>query len=393
MAPPSHGLWSRVRRRLAVLTTGRQDWGILRSTCALLRQDPDFELKLIVGGMHLSKQFGRTEFELRADGFEPDEALAWIDDDRATDALEQAGQAIPAVGEALERLKPEAMLLVGDRFETAAAAMAATIQRVPVIHLHGGEETEGAIDNAFRHAITQMAQLHLVSHEVHKQRVISMGMDPRTVHVVGAPGLDNLFRPDLPGLSELTRRLGITLDPPVVVVTLHPATASSTPQAALVSALCEAMDAVEATYVITLPNTDPGHAPLREALIGASKKPRRVAVDALGSRFYWGLLKAADAMLGNSSSAIIEGSALGLPAVNVGDRQKGRLRGENMVDAPADAIAISTALRHALSPATRRDLRKKECPFGNGRSASLILDTLRAWTPPFSPDVALPGGH
>jgi UDP-hydrolysing UDP-N-acetyl-D-glucosamine 2-epimerase len=376
-----------------VLTTGRQDWGILRSTCALLRQDPGFELKLMVGGMHLSTQFGRTEFELQADGFEADEAMSWIDDDPPTHALDQAGRAIPAVGRALERQKPEALLLVGDRFETAAAAMAATIVRVPVIHLHGGEETEGAIDNAFRHAITQMAQLHFVSHEVHRQRVISMAANPTTVHVVGAPGLDNLFRPDLPGISELSARLGIGLNPPVVVVTLHPATASSTPQSALVSALCEGMDAVKATYVITLPNTDPGHGPLRAALLSAAEKPRRVAVDALGSRFYWGLLKAADAMLGNSSSAIIEGSALGLPAVNVGDRQKGRLRGENVIDARPDAVAISTALRHALSPATRQDLQTRAGPFGNGRSASLILDALRAWQPPFLPAGALPGGR
>jgi UDP-hydrolysing UDP-N-acetyl-D-glucosamine 2-epimerase len=343
--------------------------------------------------MHLSQRFGRTAFELRDDGFEAAESLSWIDDDRATDALEQAGRVIPAMGEALVRQKAEALLLVGDRFETAAAAMASTIGRVPVIHLHGGEETEGAIDNAFRHAITQMAQLHLVSHEVHRERVISMGMNPSTVHVVGAPGLDNLRREDLPGPAELSERLGLDLGSPLVVVTLHPATASSTPPEEEASALCEAMDAVDATYVITLPNTDPGHELLRQSLIDASKKPRRVAVDALGSRYYWGLLKVADAMLGNSSSAIIEGSALGLPAVNIGTRQKGRLRGENVIDAPPDAAAIAAALKEALSPQTRQRLQDRARPFGDGRSASLILDTLRKWEPPFSPAAAFTGGR
>ncbi len=347
----------------------------------------------MVGGMHLSTQFGRTEFELRADGFEANESLAWIDDGGPTGVLEQAGRALTAVGHALERQQPEALLLVGDRFETAAAAIAATLQRVPIVHLHGGEETTGSIDNAFRHAITQLSHLHLVSHERHKQRVISMGMDPGTVHVVGAPGLDNLSRSDLPSARELSQRLGVELVAPLVVVTLHPATASSTPLSAEVSALCEAMDAVAATYVITLPNTDPGHAVIRDALLNAAKKPRRVAVEALGSRFYWGLLKTADALLGNSSSAIIESSALGLPVVNVGDRQKGRLRGENVIDAPVNAAAISTALAGALSSVTRQAFRQRPGPFGSGQSAPLIVDTLRMWRPPFSPAEPRPGVH
>jgi len=370
-----------LKRRIAVLTTGRQDWGILRSTCLLLRSDPAWDLKVLAGGMHLSERFGKTEFDLHADGFVADESLTWVDETDATGALEQAGRAIPAVGRALERQASEAVLMVGDRFETLAAAMAATLQRVPVVHLHGGEETAGAMDNAFRHAITQLAQLHLVSHEVHRQRVVSMAVDPRTVHVVGAPGLDNLFRSDLPNRSELAQRLGIELAAPVVVVTLHPATASSLPPSAEVEALCDAMDTVEATYVITLPNTDPGHGPIRERLRQAATGPRRVAVEALGSRAYWGLLKAADAMLGNSSSAIIEGSALGLPAVNIGERQKGRLRGENVINAAVEPAAISRGLRQALSPETQRACRASRGPFGQGDSAAAIIEILRGWRP------------
>lgn len=333
--------------------------------------------------MHLSTEFGRTEFELRADGFVADEALAWIESD-STNALDQAGRALSAVGHALERQQPEALLLVGDRFETAAAAIAATLQRVPLVHLHGGEETVGAIDNAFRHAITQLSQLHLVSHEVHRQRVISMGVDADRVRVVGAPGLDNLFRADLPGPAELEGRLGLELRAPVVVVTLHPTTAASATTSEVAS-LCAAMDDVKATYVITLPNTDPGHSSIRDALLIAAEKPGRVAVDALGSRAYWGLLKVASAMLGNSSSALIEGSALGLPAVNVGDRQKGRLRAGNIIDAAPDRADITRALTTALAPETRRKLQDSPKLFGQGSSAALIVDTLRMWSPPFSP--------
>lgn len=364
-----------------MLTTGRQDWGILRSTCLRLRSDPTWDLKVLAGGMHLSERFGKTVFDLHADGFEADESLPWMDETDDTGALEQAGRAIPAIGRALERQSPEAMLLVGDRFETAAGALAATLQRVPIAHLHGGEETAGAMDNALRHAITQLAQLHLVSHEVHRQRVVAMAVDPQTVHVVGAPGLDNLFRSDLPTRSELSGKLGIDLVSPVVVVTLHPTTASNLPPLAEVEALCGAMDAVGATYVITLPNTDPGHGPIRERLRRAAAGPRRVAVEALGSRAYWGLLKTADAMLGNSSSAIIEGSALGLPAVNIGERQKGRLRGENVIDAAVDPAAISHALKRALSPETQRTCRASRGPFGQGNSAAAIVEILRGWRP------------
>ncbi|MBP6702295.1 MAG: UDP-N-acetylglucosamine 2-epimerase (hydrolyzing) [Vicinamibacteria bacterium] len=378
-------------RRIGVLTTGRQDWGILRSTCLALREDSAFDLKLLVGGMHLSDAFGRTEFEIADDGFKADAALPWISADASSDALEQSARALEAVGHALERLDPEALLLVGDRFETAAAAIAATLSRVPVVHLHGGEETAGAVDNTLRHAITQMAQLHLVSHEAHRDRVVSMGIDPKTVHVVGAPGLDNLRRADLLTAGELAQKLGMELNHPLVVVTLHPSTASSVPGEAEVAALCEAMDEVAATFVITLPNSDPGHLLIREALVRAAQKPGRVAVEALGSRGYWGLLSQADAMLGNSSSAIIEGSALGLPAVNIGDRQQGRLRGNNVIDAPVDAVAIKSALRHALDPATRRACQESG-PFGHGRSADAILDILRLWNPPFGRIVAVDRG-
>jgi UDP-N-acetylglucosamine 2-epimerase (non-hydrolysing) len=333
--------------------------------------------------MHLSAEFGRTEFEVQADGFRADEALEWIGGESLS-ALDQAGRALSMVGHALERQRPEALVLVGDRFETAAAAMAATLKRVPLVHLHGGEETSGAVDNSFRHAITQMSQLHLVSHKAHAERVIAMGIDPAAVHVVGAPGLDNLHRKDLPSPAELENQLGLELRPPVVVVTLHPATAASTSPDEEAAALCSAMEDVAATYVITLPNTDPGHRSIREILQAAAKRPGRVAVEALGSRVYWALLRAADAMLGNSSSAVIEGSALGLPAVNVGERQRGRLRGDNLIDARADRAAISAALRTALSPETRQGLEGGPGLFGEGYSAARIMDILREWRAPFS---------
>jgi UDP-hydrolysing UDP-N-acetyl-D-glucosamine 2-epimerase len=367
------------RRTIAVLTSGRQDWGILRSTCAALRDDPRFHLSLWTGGMHEAEAFGRTRDDVVAEGFTPAQSLAWIEGDAS--AAAQSARALVLVHAALERVRPEALVLVGDRFETAIAATAATLARVPIVHLHGGEETEGAFDNAFRHAITKMSHLHLVSCDDHARRVVQMGEPRETVHVVGAPGLDNLHRTDLAGRDELESHLGIRLESPLVLVTHHPATLGADPTAE-VAAVVDAMREVPATYVITLPNADPGHAAVRDALVLAGRAPMRVATTSLGERRYWGLMRIADAMLGNSSSAIVEAPALGLPAVNVGDRQKGRARGTNVIDVPPKAEDIAAALRVALSDEGRRKARSGHSLFGDGKSARRIVDVLAAWVPP-----------
>jgi UDP-hydrolysing UDP-N-acetyl-D-glucosamine 2-epimerase len=373
-----------LKRRLAVLTSGRQDWGILRSTCRLLLADPQFDLQLLVGGMHCSAQFGDTQRLIEEEGFPVAERLPWIPDDGAASAFDQAGGAVRTVGAALQRCDPEALVLVGDRFETAAAALAATLARVPIVHLHGGEETEGAFDNALRHAVTKMSHLHLVSHPEHARRVVALGEDPSAVHVVGAPGLDNLHRADLADRRELEAWLGTALAPPVVLVTLHPATLGGDPRREA-EAVRDAMDAVEATYIITLPNSDPGWEPIRAILTAAAARPRQVAVEALGERRFWGLLRLTDALLGNSSGALIEAPALGVPAVNVGDRQKNRLRGANVLDAPAEAPALARALRTALGAAFRAKARIAPSPFGDGRSGPRIVEILRQWQPPRPP--------
>lgn len=370
--------------RLAVLSTGRQDWGILRSTCVALRDDAGFDLRLIVGGMHTSERFGHTARGIVADGFEPAETLDWIPDDASSSAVAQAATALGAVGGALERQGPDALFLVGDRFETAAAALAATIAALPIVHVHGGEESEGAFDNNFRHAITKLSHLHLVSHPDHRDRVVAMGEDPAAVHVVGAPGLDNARRRDLPDRAELEQTLGLPLRAPVVVVTLHPATLGGDPGAEA-RAVAAAMDAVDATYVITMPNTDPGHEAIREVWATAARGPRRVAVEALGERRYWGMLRLTDAVLGNSSSGLIEAPVLQVPAVNVGERERGRTRGENVIDVPAEPGAVTAGLRRALDPAFRAGLAGKPSPFGDGRAAERIRDVLAAWRPPRPP--------
>jgi UDP-hydrolysing UDP-N-acetyl-D-glucosamine 2-epimerase len=381
---------------IAILTTGRQDWGILHSTAAAIRAHPDLELRLLVGGMHLSARHGHTIDDIRADGFEPDAILAWLgDDDAGPDprAADQAAAALQAVAVELRDAPPDALLLVGDRFETAAAALAATLERVPIIHVHGGEQTLGAFDDALRHAITKLSHLHLVSHEEHARRIVALGEDPASVHIVGAPGLDAAVRDDLPSRDGLARDLGLALDPPIVLVTVHPATLEREPTAAA-SAVVAAMDAVPATYVITLPNTDPGGDAIRDLLLAAAAEPGRVAVDALGERRYWGLLRIADAMLGNSSSALIEAPVVDLPAVDVGDRQAGRRAGPNVLHAPADPDLVIEALREALATGTRARVAATRPALADGRAGQRIADIIAAWRPPRpprKPPITVPG--
>jgi UDP-hydrolysing UDP-N-acetyl-D-glucosamine 2-epimerase len=367
---------------LAVLTTGRQDWGILRTVCEALRAGTAIRLDVLAGGMHVSPRYGLTIEGVRADGFEP-VPLDWLGPSSDPPADRQAADALSAVGAHLRATDPDALLLVGDRFETAAAALAATVCRVPIVHLHGGEQSLGAFDDALRHAITKLSHLHLVSHEEHARRVLALGEDPGSVHVVGAPGTDAAFRADLLDRDALAAVLGLELRPPVVLTTVHPTTLDADPSA-VAGAVARAMQAMPATWIVTLPNADPGGERARALLAGAvddAPPGTALAVEALGELRYWSLLRVADAMLGNSSSGLVEAPAVGLPVVNVGDRQAGRLRGPNVIDVPAEPAAIVDGLRRALEPGFRGAAEASIPPLADGRAGQRAADIIAAWQP------------
>ena len=373
-------------RRLAVLTTGRQDFSILRHVIHGLDGDPRFELLLWVGGMHLSEQFGQVGALIEAEGLSPDRTLPFIGEppDPAADAV----RALGAVVQALDDTTPDALVLLGDRSETLAAAMGAAIRGVPLVHLHGGEESEGAIDNAQRHAITKLSHLHLTSHELHARRVIQMGEDPGCVHVVGPPGVDNLFRTDLPDRAELIAELGLD-DPaphPLMILTLHPTTLSAELTLAETIAVAEALSEFPGALVVTVPNADAGGAEIRDFWHTWSEERANVAiVGSLGDRRYCGMVRAADLMLGNSSSGLIEAPMVHLPVVNVGDRQKGRLRHPMTLDVPADPVAIRNAVERAIEPSFRVALESSEALYPPGPAWLRIIDILAAWQPPVPP--------
>lgn len=364
---------SRPDALVAIVTTGRQDYGIIRSTIHAARAAARFRVEVWAGGMHLHERFGRPLEVLDQDGIRPDATLAFITD--PPDPARDTAQALAGFSETLRDRKPDAILLVGDRSETIAAGIAATLAVVPIVHIHGGEESEGAVDNAFRHALTKLAHLHLVTHPLYAERVIQMGEDPANVSVVGIPGADNLQRDDLPGRAELERELGGALPDPVVLVTVHPATLGER-GVDETRAVAAALEAVPATYVITQPNSDHGSEAIREFWKEwATGRNRVYLADALGERRYWGLLRLAAAMIGNSSSGILEAPAAGVPVVNVGDRQRGRLRFGRVSDVPADARVVTDALRAAIGEGRSATSKRR------GTAASAIVDAIAEWLP------------
>lgn len=366
--------------RVAVFTSGRQDYGILRSTIKSLAGCPDITPLIYVGGMHLSPRFGRTVSFLQADGVPIARELPFIAE--PPDPVPDAARALESIGAALSADRPDVMLLVGDRFETAAAGIASGIARVPLAHLHGGEETEGSSDNAYRHALTKLSHLHLVSLQAYGDRVIQMGEDPARVVVVGAPGLDNLYRDDLPDREGLEHELGVPLVEPVVIVTVHPETLSGAPNLATSTAVAAALEQVRGTCVVTQANADPGGVEIAGFWDQWSRGRENVVVrQALGERAYWALLKIASAMVGNSSSGIIEAPAARLPSVNVGDRQRGRVRSAYTLDVSAVPDAVGHALATVLDPASRIRLAGAPLPFPEGPAAPRVIAALRDWLP------------
>jgi UDP-hydrolysing UDP-N-acetyl-D-glucosamine 2-epimerase len=367
------------RRRICVVTGNRAEYGLLRWTMQEVRDDPALGLQVIVTGQHLEPRFGATARFIEEDGFAID-ARVPIGLGSGS-AAQSTARALAGIAEALERLKPDLVLLLGDRIEVHAAATAAMLQRVPIAHLHGGEATEGAIDEAIRHAVTKMAHLHFVSAEPHRRRVIQLGEAPERVFLVGAVGLDNLERLELLDAKALDKTLGAELGR-FLLVTYHPATLMPGESARGAAAMLAALDRFPGHRVlVTGTNADPGGAEIR-ALIEAyaSARPGRAILrESLGQLVYLSALGAAAAVVGNSSSGIIEAPSLSVPTVNIGERQRGRLRAPSVIDCVETEDAIASAIGRALDPAFRASLDPDATPYGRPGAARRIREVLKSY--------------
>jgi UDP-hydrolysing UDP-N-acetyl-D-glucosamine 2-epimerase len=343
--------------------------------------DSSLDLRLIVTGAHLTARFGETWREIATDGFTIDRRLdIAVDDDTPVGVGHAMGRAVGGLTQAIAELSPDIVVLLGDRYEILAAAAAALLLRIPVGHIHGGEVTEGAIDDAMRHAITKMAHLHFASAEPYRQRIIQMGESPEHVFSVGALGSEAAARVSSLRRSDLAAIVGIEIKDPLFVVTYHPETLGSIPPGDVASAILQALDDFPtASVVFTGVNADAGNREIAERFTAYVHRHSSRAAwhNSLGQNSYISLMRHAAAVVGNSSSGVIEAPALRVPTVNIGDRQKGRLRAASVIDCRETAEDISRATARALSPEFRTILRDFTPPFGAGNIASRIRDILR----------------
>ncbi|ENQ8055011.1 UDP-N-acetylglucosamine 2-epimerase (hydrolyzing) [Vibrio parahaemolyticus] len=370
------------QKKVAVFTGTRAEYGLLYWLLKDIQDDPELKLQLLVSGMHLSPEFGETYHQIEQDGFVIDEKIEiLLSSDSAVGTAKSMGLGVLGFADALSRLKPDILVILGDRFEALAAAQTAMILRIPIVHLHGGEITEGAYDDAIRHAITKLSYLHATSTEDYRQRVIQLGESPDRVKNVGAIGLDHLKRATFMTVDELATSLAFNLTQPFFVVTYHPVTLGDEKPEASFQALLGALDEFPNHQVIlTYPNADDGGRliiPILEQY--AQANPQRVlAIPSLGQVRYLSAVKYADAVIGNSSSGIIEVPAFDVPTVNIGSRQKGRLAAKSVLNCKPDQIDISASIRAAVQRAYKKDSNEVVLnPYGEGNTSGQVIDMIK----------------
>jgi|CXWL01.1.fsa_nt_gi UDP-N-acetylglucosamine 2-epimerase (non-hydrolysing)/GDP/UDP-N,N'-diacetylbacillosamine 2-epimerase (hydrolysing) len=368
-------------RKICIVTGSRAEYGLLYWLMKEVRADVDLQLQVVVTGAHLSPEFGLTFQQIEADGFTIDAKVEMLlSSDSGVGIAKSMGVGVIGFADALDRLKPDIMVVLGDRFEMLAAAQVALVLRIPIAHIHGGETTEGAFDEGIRHAISKLAQWHFVAAEPYRKRVIQLGEAAERVFNVGAPGLDAIHRLEWLDRPSLESALAVKLVPPVMLVTYHPATLGQcepmTPMNELLAALDEFS---EATVVFTYPNADTGGRSMIEGLNQwvSANKHRATAWDSLGQQRYLSLMRESDVILGNSSSALTEAPALKKATVNIGDRQKGRLKATSVIDAEEKKEAIASAIHKALSADFRAALPATKSLYGSGNVSRRIKETLK----------------
>jgi len=364
-----------------VVTGTRAEYGLLYWLLREIDDDPDLELQLVVTGAHLAPEFGSTYRAIEADGFE---IAARVDSLLASNTevgvCKSLGLGVIGFADVYESLRPDVLVVLGDRFEILAAAQTAMLCNIPIAHIHGGEVTEGAVDEGIRHAITKMAHLHFVAAEPYARRVIRMGEDPARVWTVGAPALDNIERLTLLTADALAAEVGLTGSDPLFVITYHPVTRSTDgPDDALLQ-LMGALDRFpRARLLVTKANADADGSRINSAWEDYVRRHgnRAVLVASLGQLRYLSAVKAAAVVIGNSSSGLIEAPALGTPTVNIGDRQRGRLKAPSVLDSRETEQEITAAITRALSPEFRSTLSPNASLYGQAGASHKIKQILK----------------
>lgn len=369
-------------RKVCIVTGSRAEYGLLRPVIEGVRSAPDLELQLVATGMHLSAEFGSTWREIERDGVPIAARVEMLlGSDTAVGVTKSTGLGLIGFADAFAMLCPDIVLVLGDRFEILAAATAALLAAIPIAHLHGGETTEGAFDEAIRHAVTKMAHLHFVAARSYRDRVIQLGESPERVFEVGGLGVDAIGRIDRMSRAELEQELRLSLGARSLVVTYHPVTLEPGAAEAQLGAMLEALDLCEpdTTLIFTMPNADTGGRALMTRIEQyVAGRPGAHAFTSLGQRRYLSLLGEVDGVIGNSSSGLAEAPSFGIGTVNIGDRQTGRLKATSVIDCAPTRDDIARALRQLRDPVFAAGLAGTVNPYGRGGAGPAIVEVLRA---------------
>lgn len=366
-------------KKICVVTGTRAEYGLLRWVMEGIRQSPVLELQLIATGMHLSPEFGLTVNAIEEDGFHVDRKVEMqLSSDTAVGITKSMGLGMIGFADALAELKPNLMVVLGDRYEILSAAATAMIARIPIAHLHGGETTEGAFDEAIRHSITKMSHLHFVAAEEYRRRVIQLGEQPESVFNVGGLGIDNILRLKLLSRDELETALEFKLARRNLLVTFHPVTLEQSTSAKQMDELLAALaDLDDIGLIFTMPNADTeGRVLFRQIEDFCRLHPNARAYTSLGQLRYLSCIQQVDGVVGNSSSGLAEVPSFKKATINIGDRQRGRLRATSVIDCEPERQAIEEAVFHLFSDEFQRQLPATKNPYGDGGASEVIVKTL-----------------
>jgi len=371
-----------MRKKITVFTGTRAEYGLLFWLLKDINIDPELQLQLLVTGTHLSPEFGETYQQIEKDGFNIDEKIEiLLSSDSATGIAKSLGLGVLGFTDALARLESDVLVILGDRFEALAVAQTAMIMRIPIVHLHGGEITEGAYDDAIRHAITKLSYLHCASTEEYRQRIIQLGEAPTRVKNVGAIGLDHLKRSTLMSVAELSESLDFEITRPFFVVTYHPVTLGDEDPETSFQELLNALDEYpDFQIILTYPNADDGGRRIIPILkeYAFHKLQNVLAIPSLGQIRYLSAVKHSSMVIGNSSSGIIEVPAFDIPTVNIGARQKGRLAAKSVLNAQPNQHSIAAAIKVALTRSYKETDEVVLNPYGQGDTSSQVIKMIKS---------------
>ncbi|WP_061320779.1 UDP-N-acetylglucosamine 2-epimerase [Clostridium botulinum] len=367
-------------RKILVVTGTRAEYGLLYWTMKEIEKHKDLQLQLIVTGNHLIREYGYTVDQIKKDGFKIDEEIDMIiDSEKKSSVLKSMGIEMIQMAQAFDRLKPDILLILGDRYETFVAATCAMMMNIPIAHMNGGESTEGLIDEQVRHAITKMAHIHFPGAEYYKERIIKMGEEPWRVFNVGQAGIENIKRLNLLDKEQLEKELNINFTKKVFLITYHSVTLELENTEEQIDNLLKAISNFDAQYIFTYPNADFGSKTIIHKVNNFVKENNNAHICySLGQIKYLSLLKCANIMIGNSSSGIIESPSFKIPVINIGDRQKGRLGNRNIIDTDYTVDDICSAINKVLyDKKFKESLKEIENVYGDGTTSSKIVNILR----------------